>query len=245
MAFEYINWAYSQKLPATTKFVLVVMADRANQSGFCYPSRKDIADKTGLSPRSVTRAIAELEERGLIKITERRRQDGYKTSNGYTLISGDTQSGDKLSGDTVSLSQVTQCPDKDNNKLLSEPPVKPSITRAHQKPSGFDVWYQRYPHKVGRAAAEKAFLKAIQKTSVEVLRLGVERYIRDKPPDRSWCNPATWLNQERWLDEPEEIKHESTTGNNTGINRKLTSADRSERQRIEALRELGVEDCRF
>ncbi|MEM7312690.1 MAG: hypothetical protein AAF497_06020, partial [Planctomycetota bacterium] len=36
----------------------------------------------------------------------------------------------------------------------------------------------------------------------ETLIKGVEAYIRDKPPDRAWCNPATWLNDERWLDIP-------------------------------------------
>jgi hypothetical protein len=27
------------------------------------------------------------------------------------------------------------------------------------------------------------------------------RYI-GKTDDRPWCNPATWLNQERWADQP-------------------------------------------
>ncbi len=34
----------------------------------------------------------------------------------------------------------------------------------------------------------------------------LERYKRCKPVDRPWCNPATWLNQKRWLDEwPAEV----------------------------------------
>jgi uncharacterized protein YdaU (DUF1376 family) len=31
---------------------------------------------------------------------------------------------------------------------------------------------------------------------------GLERYIRTKPPDRAWLNPETFLNQERWTDQP-------------------------------------------
>jgi hypothetical protein len=66
----------------------------------------------------------------------------------------------------------------------------------------FAEWYAIYPHKVGKAAAERAFGKARRKASLQILIDGLNRYILEKPPDRSWCNPATWLNEERWADEP-------------------------------------------
>jgi len=66
----------------------------------------------------------------------------------------------------------------------------------------FVGWYAAYPHKVGRAAAEKQFITARQKASLEELTDGLTSYIRAKPTDRAWCNPATWLCQERWLDQP-------------------------------------------
>lgn len=62
-------------------------------------------------------------------------------------------------------------------------------------------WYANYPHKVGKGAALKAFNKAERKVDIETLIAGVLRYVEMKPPDRSWCNPATWLNEERWSDE--------------------------------------------
>lgn len=68
--------------------------------------------------------------------------------------------------------------------------------------AGFAEWYAAYPHKVGKAAAEKAYVAARRKVDQRTLLDAVSRYIRDKPPDRSYCNPATWLNQERWLDQP-------------------------------------------
>lgn len=66
----------------------------------------------------------------------------------------------------------------------------------------FTVWYGRYPNKVGRAAARKAFAKARKLAEPQDLLDGLDRYIRSKPPDRQWCNPATWLNEERWKDQP-------------------------------------------
>jgi len=64
----------------------------------------------------------------------------------------------------------------------------------------FAEWWQAFPNKVGKGAAEKAYEKAIRLASPEVLLDGVHRYAA-KRDDRPWCNPATWLNQRRWEDE--------------------------------------------
>lgn len=75
---------------------------------------------------------------------------------------------------------------------------------ARATPKAFDAWYAEYPHKVGRAAAEKAYRSALARASPETLLEGLRRYIASKPPDRAWCGPAVWLNQHRWLDESAE-----------------------------------------
>lgn len=66
----------------------------------------------------------------------------------------------------------------------------------------FSAWWAAYPHKVGKKAAEKAYETARKSVSAKVLLDGVRAYIRTKPADRAWCNPATWLNQGRWEDQP-------------------------------------------
>lgn len=72
----------------------------------------------------------------------------------------------------------------------------------------FETWYLRYPHKVGKGAAEAKFerIRKSGKVAFQDLVDGLDRYIRDKPPDRDWCNPATWLHQKRWTDEPASIE---------------------------------------
>lgn len=78
-----------------------------------------------------------------------------------------------------------------------------SNARARARASLFHEWWQSYPHKVGKAAAEKAYARAIKSGAEhDTLVQGVHRYRASKPPDRAWCNPATWLNQRRWEDEP-------------------------------------------
>lgn len=65
----------------------------------------------------------------------------------------------------------------------------------------FDHFWALFPNKVGKADASKAFVKARQRVDLQTMMDGLARYIR-KTDDRPWCNPSTWLNQDRWTDEP-------------------------------------------
>ncbi|MGL4961463.1 MAG: hypothetical protein ACRC67_09535 [Inquilinus sp.] len=66
----------------------------------------------------------------------------------------------------------------------------------------FAEFWRHFPHKVGKGAAERAFRTARRKVELAPMLAALERYQATKPHDRPWCNPSTWLNQERWLDEP-------------------------------------------
>jgi hypothetical protein len=70
--------------------------------------------------------------------------------------------------------------------------------------SDFETWYSAYPRKVAKAKALKAYIAARKKTDAETLLAGVETYLKTKPDYADWAHPATWLNGERWLDEPTE-----------------------------------------
>ncbi|MFG1302157.1 hypothetical protein V5F49_20420 [Xanthobacter sp. V3C-3] len=61
-----------------------------------------------------------------------------------------------------------------------------------------------YPHRVGKsdALAKLDRIRKSRRVSFDKLMSGLDAYIASKPPDRQWCNPATWLNQGRWDDEP-------------------------------------------
>jgi hypothetical protein len=68
----------------------------------------------------------------------------------------------------------------------------------------FDEWYAEYPRKRAKGQAAKAYRAARKKASAETLlqRLGEQRAaIVARGLD--YCPyPATWLNGERWDDEP-------------------------------------------
>lgn len=65
----------------------------------------------------------------------------------------------------------------------------------------FSDFWAIFPNKVGKRDAETAFLKALTRADLETILEGVRRYAA-KTDDRPWCNPATFLNQDRWADMP-------------------------------------------
>lgn len=75
---------------------------------------------------------------------------------------------------------------------------------ASQAVSEFASWYAHYPRKTGKAAAEKAFIKALKTTELETLMAGVIRYARDPNlPEKQYIpHPSKWLNDGRWDDDP-------------------------------------------
>ncbi|MBU2571176.1 MAG: helix-turn-helix domain-containing protein [Gammaproteobacteria bacterium] len=80
MSIIYLNWAFSLPITGPAKAVLIALADRADDAGFCYPSMTDLAKRSGLSSRSVIRAVDKLSALDKIEIV---RQKGV--TNHYFL----------------------------------------------------------------------------------------------------------------------------------------------------------------
>jgi hypothetical protein len=67
----------------------------------------------------------------------------------------------------------------------------------------FDSFWNAYPRKAGKQAAQRAYLKAIAVAAPEVIQAGAERYAADpNRRDAYTAHAATWLNAGRWDDEP-------------------------------------------
>lgn len=77
--------AKARGLTQTARNVLLALATFTDLQGRCFPRRAQVAALAGCSEKTVTRALAELEGRGLLTREERRRADGGRTSDLYTL----------------------------------------------------------------------------------------------------------------------------------------------------------------
>lgn len=67
----------------------------------------------------------------------------------------------------------------------------------------FIEFWESVPRKVGKGAARKAWGKAVKKADPQTIIDGMRRY-RDDPnrSDEFTAHPSTWLNAERWEDDP-------------------------------------------
>ncbi|GAA3278518.1 helix-turn-helix domain-containing protein [Nesterenkonia halobia] len=93
MATEMLTWARRQvfqqfDLSSSERFVLMLLADNASwdeEDGHWHarPFQETLAKESGLSKRSVMRALSRLTEHGLISTYRRRRKSGFLGGNGY------------------------------------------------------------------------------------------------------------------------------------------------------------------
>lgn len=81
----YFAVIYSEDLPHRAKSVYMYLKDRSNKDGQCYPAIGTIARELQLSRRTVERAIADLEQAGLLAKEQRWRENGGRSSLLYTL----------------------------------------------------------------------------------------------------------------------------------------------------------------
>jgi predicted transcriptional regulator len=85
MSVSAILWAFKHKVSTNERVVLLELANYADDAAWqCYPSMETVGEGTGLSRRSVIRAVASLANRGLISYEKRFTHHG-QSSHIYTL----------------------------------------------------------------------------------------------------------------------------------------------------------------
>lgn len=86
MSYKALGWAWEMRgLNSSEKFVLVALADLADEQNSCFPGQEYLAGMIGASVSTVRRSLKSLEKAGLIERSERRRSSGYRTSDRYYL----------------------------------------------------------------------------------------------------------------------------------------------------------------
>ena len=210
------------KISKIEKLILIGLADRADEQGSCYPSKRDLANIAVCSEKTVQRTIQTLQEKGFMKV-QARAIDGRQTSNRYFLSldrmmqamvfsRGDTMSprvghSDSPEGDTMSHE-----PHIGTSHLTSQ--KEPHTLRAAASESAGELFEQfraAYPasrRKTEVKQAKAQFTAALKKVdSPQVLIDAAAAYA-------NWCQVQgtepryikgmwRWLRDERWMDEYE------------------------------------------
>ena len=159
------------------RYVLLAIADNANDDGYAYPSIEKLAEKTQMSRRTVMRSLQSLEEDGWIisrKRSRNRRFSTYEIQLGkFSESRGDSQSPQKSPSrsDSHNIDEVT--PSRSRGDSQSEVPqtpyiVEPSLNRQDQPPtktvceSFGERCFKAYPKKTSPKASVAAFATLIR-----------------------------------------------------------------------------------
>lgn len=166
---------------------------------------KQLASLCGATPRETFLLVAELEAAGVFSRAEdgtifsrRMKRDDEKAER--DKANGKTGGNPRLNT-WVNPSDKAQSPEARVQKPESRERTRASALAAPWTEADRERFWAAFPNKIGKADAMKAFNKASNKITPEVLFPALNLYA-NKSDDRPFCNPATWLNQERWLDQP-------------------------------------------
>ena len=101
---------------------------------------------------------------------------------------------------TVSL-LVTEAKGTEQNRMEGKQTESRAAARHLREENGFEQFWQAYPRKIGKGQARRAYQTALKKTDALCIMAALAQQRFDSR-ERFQPHPATWLNGERWLDEP-------------------------------------------
>jgi hypothetical protein len=164
---------------------------------------------SGLSPEKVVEIYAALERdfRAMERPPEPTATDRKRAyDREYQRQRREDRATSYDSADAPSKEKVSPTPPSKTQPTL---PPSPPKGGSSPKSDGFNRFWEAYPRKVGKGAARKAYARAAAKLRAEdrePLPTILTALDRVKP---TWDEPefiphaSTWLNEERWDDEPE------------------------------------------
>jgi hypothetical protein len=225
MSFTAEGWAWEQKCPSSSaKLVLVCLGWFANKEGSsAFPSIATICKRTQLVERAVRKALADLIAARLIFPALRPGDDASKRhlSTEYCLALGEQGAANQQDSPVAEGMLISRGEDCElagggdanqqgnpslNHQLKEEDsplPPKGRAPTARMEAEGWVEFWDRYPRKVGKGAAFKAYLRAVKAAGDynDVLGALVDASWEDRrfTGDPQYIpHPTTWLNAGDW-----------------------------------------------
>lgn len=229
-----MSMVWEADLPTTEKMVLLAIADSADDDGGnAWPSVATLARKASVTPRRVQQVIQALIHRGLLTVESQagglrsmrhdRRPNLYCIHlNGVKHISPGKPDGVKSDAprgeifDTHGVKPISPNPSIDPS--LEETPTTQTTVAVVGSSAAreFDKFWQVYPRREARKAAEAAWARARRTVDAETIIAGARRYADDPNRDPAFtAHASTWLNQGRWDDEPLPDRSGKASGTKT------------------------------
>lgn len=158
-----------------------------------------IERETGMGRYAINEGIKVLERRGWLRTETTKMSNGQFGPKAWFVLNPSTSTsvGNSAAGDSTTEKPT----DKEDNFIKN---TKREKVNAQTLQTAFDLFWEAYPRKVGKREAFKAFEKAVQDVSAQVVITGAWNYNNDPylPPAQFIPYPATWLNRGQWEDGP-------------------------------------------
>jgi hypothetical protein len=264
LALQAVIADLAGKSPSAVVVAAKLLDCHNGKTGQCNPSYGTLARLTGLHKRTVMEAVATLEHASWYTVERTSHKDAKGSglpSNDFhfnwsrvpsaknsttpsensctTLVKNSALGGGQNSTTPSeefcappSAVLATQNNERDRNSEIGNCESKRSGDRAPM--IGFALWWQNYPRKVGKDAAQKEYNKILasaRATEDELLR-GAMRYAAERGGEdpQYTKHPRTWLSAGCWADEPSPIggrpKSRSQPSQRAAMEAILSTADR-------------------
>lgn len=194
------HWVLYADISAQALRLYGVLLHYANKQDNAWPSRSTLASEIRVkSPRTIDSCIAELVAINALQVYPR-FENQRQTSNRYLVITA-YRGAEFCEGGAqeTATSPSNNLRTKHNHRYTTNRNI---ITKEISPffDDDFAEFWKAYPRKVGKTDAKRAFAKALEKASASEIIAGIANLVFD---DMKFCpHPASWLNKERWLDEP-------------------------------------------
>ena len=178
------------------------------------------SDKDGKA--AVQAALNELTELGYRVVVK--RSEGYKGVTSvvewYHLPLGESEKS------TAEKSTVDYFDRRESGRYKEQHPQEHQVTTEHhrtEQASAFEEFWQAYPRKASKGAARTAWTKAIAKADPSVIIAAAAAYRDDPNREEGFtAHAATWLNQERWDDDPLPSRTDTLSSRERRLKQHLT-----------------------
>lgn len=227
-------WEHSQAKGAA-RMVLLALADHAGaDGGDAYPSVARLSERCHLSERAVQEAVKTLVMAGELEVEQ---NTGPRGTNRYRLTFTPAESAPPApaedsppqnlhpavcdaEGVQIAAERGADSAPEPRDNQLQEPSARSLaadlVAIRDRSPRAlvdepFERFCASFPRMRSKGTARKAWFKAIRKADPELLIAAAAAY-RDDPlrEDKFTKAPATWLDDECWLDDRSESRISST-----------------------------------
>ena len=200
---------YDKNLCANAKLMYGEITALTNKNGYAWAGNEYFAELYGVSLKTVSRWITQLESEGYIKRVMQYKNNSNEIQQRRIYLNQPNVKMDELGGDKNVRTWGQKCHpggdknEEDNNTLINNTLINKNTSSSKDDgefENNFTDFWSVYPKKVDKGAAKRSYKKALKSFGVDVILAGTIAYAdhckANNVSKQYIKNPGTFLNQE-------------------------------------------------